>query len=72
MLSLWLYRRRLSIFRSMARRFLWDFQFDKMLQIIIEEQGRAYYEDNYYTRRAQFDEALSSPAANEAFGIPHK
>lgn len=70
MLELWLERRRVKVFRSIVRRFLRDFQFNRMLEIIIAEQHRAYYEDNYYTRRGQFDDALSTPAANVAFGLP--
>ena len=46
------------IFISLVRRFLQEFRFDWMVQILWEEQRRAYYEDNYYTRREQFRDAI--------------
>lgn len=46
------------IFISLVRRFLQEFRFDWMVQILWEEQRSAYYEDNYYTRREQFRDAI--------------
>lgn len=58
MIAQFIERRRWKMFRRLVRLFLNDFAFDRMIAVIAEEQQERYYEDNYYTRLAQFHDAV--------------
>lgn len=51
-------RRQWRIFRKIVRAFLCRFEFDRMIAVIVEEQRYVYYEDNYFNRRGQFEDAI--------------
>jgi hypothetical protein len=58
MFSKFIEQRKWLLFRSLVRTFMKQFAFNRMITIIAEEQRREYYEDNVYTRKAQFEDAF--------------
>jgi hypothetical protein len=47
-----------KLIRHLIRKYLYSWSFYKLLEIIWDEHGKVYYEDNFFTRLDHFESYL--------------